>query len=103
MRDPLETVEKVAKPLFRVRLHEIFASISCEIVGKNFARSVISEAHVPENDEISFYSVVCGRRNSLQEGFFDKLRRVPHMRDPLFLFFSGLISRQNCQQHVKNG
>ena len=74
MRDPLETVEKVAKPLFRVRLHEIFASISCEIVGKNFARSVISEAHVLENDKIKFYSVVCGRRNSLQEGFFDKLR-----------------------------
>ena len=69
-----ETVEKVAEPLFRVRLHEILASISCEIVGKNFARSVISEAHVLENDKIKFYSVVCGRRNSLQEGFFDKLR-----------------------------
>ena len=66
-------VEKVAEPLFRVRLHEIFASISYEIVGKNFARSVIFEAHVLENDEIKFYSVVCGRRNSLQEGSFDKL------------------------------
>ena len=73
-RGVLLAVEKVAEPLFRVRLHEIFASISCEIVGKNFARSVISEAHVLENDKIKFYSVVCGRRNSLQEGFFDKLR-----------------------------
>ena len=68
-----QTVEKVAKPLFRVGLHEISASISCEIVGLNFVRGVISEAHVLGNDEIRFYSVVCGRRNSLQEGFFDKL------------------------------
>ena len=50
----------------------MFASISYEIVGKYFARSVISEAHVLGNDRIKFYSVVCGRRNSLQEGFFDK-------------------------------
>ena len=66
---------EIDKPLFRGEPHEIFASISCEIVGKNFVRSVISEAHVPGNDEIIFYSVVCGRRNSLQEGFFDKLKR----------------------------
>ena len=65
----LVTFEKVDAPLFREELHEIFASISCEIVGKNFVSSVISEAHVPGNDGISFYSVVCGRRNSLQEGF----------------------------------
>ena len=55
-------------------LHEISTSISCEIVGQNCVRGVISEAHVLENDEIRFYSVVCGRRNSLQEGFFDKLK-----------------------------
>ena len=73
-RGIFQAVEKVAEPLFRVRLHEIFASISCEIVGKHFARSVIFEAHVLENDKIKFYSVVCGRRNSLQEGFFDKLQ-----------------------------
>ncbi|OUP50519.1 hypothetical protein B5F19_14930 [Pseudoflavonifractor sp. An184] len=40
----METVEKVAEPLFRVELHEILASISCEIVGQNFARGIISEA-----------------------------------------------------------
>ena len=67
-----QTVEKVAKLLFRMGLHEISTSISCEIVGQNFVRGVISEAHVLENDEIRSYSVVCGRRNSLQEGFFDK-------------------------------
>ena len=32
--------------------HEIFTSISCEIVGKNFVRSVISDAHVVRNDMI---------------------------------------------------
>ena len=57
-------------------LHEISTSISCEIVGQNFVRGVISEAHVLENDEIRSYSVVCERRNSLQEGFFDKLRHA---------------------------
>ena len=71
-----ETVEKVAKPLFRMRLHEILTSISCEIVGRNFVRGVISEAHVLGNDGIEFYSAVCGRRNSLQEGFFDSLTRL---------------------------
>ena len=48
-------------------------SISSEIVGQNFAKGVIPEAHVLGNDGISFYSCGCGRRNSLQEGFFDKL------------------------------
>ena len=48
----METVEKVEKPLFRVGLHEIFNSISCEIVLKNFVRSVISKAHVPGNDRL---------------------------------------------------
>ena len=65
----MKAVEKVAETLFRVRLHEIFTSISYEIVGKNFVRRVISEAHVLGNDRISSYSVVCGRRNSLQEDF----------------------------------
>ena len=46
----LETVEKVAMPLFRMGEHEIFTSISGEIVGKNFARGVISDAHVIGND-----------------------------------------------------
>ena len=78
-----ETVEKVAEPLFRVELHEILASISCEIVGQNFARGIISEAHVLGNDGISFYSAVCGRRNSLQEGFFDKLREAAFSRLPV--------------------
>ena len=44
-----------------------------EIVGEAFTRSVISEVHAPGNDGIQFYSVAFGRRNSLQEGFFDKL------------------------------
>ena len=52
------------------------ASISGEIVSQNFVRGVISEAHVLENDGISFYSAVCGRRNSLQEGFFDTLKEA---------------------------
>ena len=68
-----ETVEKVAQPLFRGGLHESFASISCEIVGEAFVRSVISEVHTPGNDGAQFYSVASGRRNSLQEGFFDSL------------------------------
>ena len=69
-----ETVEKVAQPLFRGGLHESFVSISCEIVGEAFARSVISEVHAPGNDVLQFDSGACGRRNSLQEGFFEKSR-----------------------------
>jgi len=42
-------------------LHEILTSISCEIVGQNFVRGVISEAHVLGNDRIEFYSAVCLR------------------------------------------
>ncbi len=38
----------------------MFPSISDEIVGKYFMRSVISEAHVPGNDRFSFDSVICG-------------------------------------------
>ena len=72
----METVEKVAEPLFRVELHEILSSISCEIVGQNFVRGVLAGAHVLGKDGIEFYSAVCGRRNSLQEGFFDSLTRV---------------------------
>ena len=48
----LETVEKVAMPLFRMGKHEIFTSISFEIVGKNFVRGVIFHAHVAGNDMI---------------------------------------------------
>ncbi|HJG87180.1 hypothetical protein, partial [Pseudoflavonifractor capillosus] len=55
-----QSVEKVATATFSKELHEIFASISDEIVGKNFMRSVIFEAHVPENDGFSFDSVICG-------------------------------------------
>ena len=43
-----------------VPAHEIFTSICDEIVGKNFMRSVMFEAHVPENDGFSFDSVICG-------------------------------------------
>ncbi len=50
----------MAEATFSKELHEIFASISDEIVGKNFMRSVIFEAHVPENDGFSFDSVICG-------------------------------------------
>ena len=74
------TVEKVAKPLFRMGKHEIFTSISGEIVGKNFARGVISDAHVIGNDVIELYSVACGRRNSLQEGFIYSLSAPPEKR-----------------------
>ena len=59
-------------------------SISCEIVAQNFVRGVISQAHVLGNDWISFYSAVCGRRNSLQEGFFDTLR-------PPYVSYGGLL------------
>ena len=69
----IQSVEKAAKPLFRERLHGGRGSISCEIVAPSAMRSVISEAHVPENDGFSFDSCGCGRRNSarlsLTEGF----------------------------------
>ena len=54
-------------------MHEIFTSISCEIVGKYFVISVISEVHAPGNDGMKLHSAACGRQNSLQEGFFSKL------------------------------
>ena len=68
-----ETVEKVASPLFRVRMHAGQPSISCEKVGLSCARGVISDAHVVGNDGSKPYSATCGWRNSLREGFFDKL------------------------------
>ena len=34
-------------------------------------RSVISDAQVAGNDQIKIDSAACGRRNSLQEGFFE--------------------------------
>ncbi len=40
-------------------------------------RSVISDAHVAGNDEISCDSVACGQRNSLQEGLFHKIKGSP--------------------------
>ena len=67
--EAVETVEKVAQPLFRVRLHARQASISCEKVDLPCVRSVISDAHVAGNDGIKIYSAACGHRNSLQEGF----------------------------------
>ena len=51
---PPETFEKVAQPLFRGGLHESFVSISCEIVGEAFVRSIISEVHAPGNDVFHF-------------------------------------------------
>ena len=36
-------------------LHEIFSSIFCEIVGKNFVRSVISDVHAVENDGFELF------------------------------------------------
>ena len=78
MGTSFETVEKVANATFSSRPHEISGSISCEIVARNFVRGVISQAHVLGNDWISFYSAVCGRRNSLQEGFFDTLKGSAH-------------------------
>ena len=68
-------------------MHESFVSISCEIVGEAFVRSVISEVHAPGNDEIQFYSVAFGRRNSLQESFFDKLNRAGICWRGSLLFF----------------
>ena len=72
---PPVTIEKVALPLFREKPHARCASIPSGKVGPPCVRGVISDAHVAGNDEIKFYSVACGRRNSLQEGFFYKLRR----------------------------
>ena len=45
---------KSGVPLFRERLHEIFTSISGEIVGKNFVRGVISDVHAAGNDGLDF-------------------------------------------------
>jgi hypothetical protein len=83
---PSATVEKVAMPLFRGGLHESFVSISCEIVGEAFVSSVISEVHAPGNDGILLFSAAFGRRNSLQEGLFDKLRRARLMVRPSVFF-----------------
>ena len=59
--------EKVDKATFSRKLHERFASISFEIVGKSFVRSVISEVHAPGNDGSKFIpppeggETFCGR------------------------------------------
>ena len=83
-----KAVEKGHFGLFRQKLHDGWSSIPCGKVTPSVMRGVIFEAHppgdlllplrgnspcVPENDRIKFYSTACGRRNSLQEGFFDKL------------------------------
>ena len=60
MNGSTQAVEKVAEATFSKELHEIFTSICDKIVGKNFMKSVIFEAHVPENDEFSFDSVIRG-------------------------------------------
>ena len=70
---PFEAVEKGHFGLFRQKLHDGWSSIPCGKVTPSVMRGVIFEAHVPENNRIKFYSTACGRRNSLQEGFFDKL------------------------------
>ena len=41
-------------------------SIACAKVALSVLRGVIFEAHVPENDGISFCSVLCGGRNSVK-------------------------------------
>ena len=66
------TISKVAKPLWRVRMHADQPSISYEKVGLARARSVISDARVVGNDGSKLYSATCKRRNSLREGFSDK-------------------------------
>ena len=75
----LETVKKAAKTLFREKPYAGWSSTPSGKVGPPCARSVISDAYVAGNDGIKFYSVACGRRNSLQEGFFDKLNRGPRL------------------------
>ena len=67
-------VEKAAKPLFRESKHARRDSIPSGKVVPPCVRGVISDVHAAGNDRISFYSAVCGRRNSLQEGFLDRLR-----------------------------
>ena len=69
---PPEAVEKVASPHFRVRLHDGRDSFSGEKVVPSVMSGVISDVHAAGN--VGFDSCGCGRRNSLQECFFDKLR-----------------------------
>ena len=57
-------------------MHAGQPSISCEKVGLSCARGVISDAHVVGNDGSKPYSATCGWRNSLREGFFDKLKKI---------------------------
>ena len=66
----LHSIEKVAEPLFRIRIHTGQPSISYEKVGLVCVRSVISAARVGRNDGFKIYSAAPGRRNSLREGFF---------------------------------
>ena len=72
-----ETVEKVAQPLFRGGLHESFVSISSEIVGEAFVRSVISEVHAPGNDGIQFYFVAI---SALSAAALRRLRSETRLR-----------------------
>ena len=68
-----QTVEKVAEATFSREMRPRRTSIPDGKVGPPWARSVISEAHVPGNDGFSFDSCGYGRRNSarlsLKEGF----------------------------------
>ena len=57
-------------------MHANQPSISYDKVGLARARSVISDAHVVGNDGSKPYSATCGWRNSLREGFFDKLKKI---------------------------
>ena len=65
-------------------MHAGQPSISCEKVGLSCARGVISDAHVVGNDGSKPYSATCGWRNSLREGFFDKLRGPADIGGPPF-------------------
>ncbi len=61
--------QKRLKAFSHSRLHDGQDSISGEKVALSVMRGVLSQVHAPGKDEILFYSAVCGRRNSLQEGF----------------------------------
>ena len=61
-----ELVGKGHRPFPTKGLHAGQGSIACAKVTLSYMRRVISEAHVPGNDEIGFCSVLCGGRNSVK-------------------------------------
>ena len=81
-----QRVEKVAKATFSMGMRARWASIPGGKVGSSCARSVISEAHVPGNDGLSFSSCGCGRRNSARlsfvEGFSTAWQYPPAAQPP---------------------